>query len=185
LEAGFFRIDKFGFVQSPLLPPPRQEGARHKLFQLFWHSKNGRFLFREGVCHLAAVSALVLDYGWPSDQVRLSPNRKDLGKFAYGVDFLVFDRPGGEPMIFGEAKNDHKSLKKMIGEVTECARMGPHERTDCGRSQHPKFAALWHKRASLTHFWAVCPGIQEAFALEFTGGTCTLTRVEDIPRASQ
>jgi hypothetical protein len=183
LRENLFRIDELGFAQSRLLPLPPARNDRQKLFQMFWHGKDGtRFLFREGVSQLAAASALVLNYGWPEEQVRLEPNKKDLGGLAYGVDLIVLDQPGGRGLIFGEAKAESRALNDLIREITACGRAGLHDRSACKRSQHPKFAACWDRKPS--YFWAVCPGERKAFELTFTETSLEFHQIDDIPGAN-
>jgi len=112
---------------------------------MFWHTEGGkRVLFREGVCQLAAASALVLEYGWPRDQVRLEPNQADVGDYAYGVDLIVSDRPGGRGIIFGEVKASAGPLATLMREIAACGAQGEHDKSTCGRSQHQEQAARGH-----------------------------------------
>ena len=178
-RAALFTIDELGYAQSPLLPSPPAKNERQKLFQLFWHRGNERFLFREGVCQLAAASALVVSYGWPKDQVRLEPNKSDLGDIAYGVDLIVTDRPGGDALIFGEVKRTSGLMAKLIQEVAHCGSKGAHAKSECGNAQHRKFAACWAKRPE--YFWAVCPAGRKAFRLVYKQSSLDFVEIRDIP----
>jgi hypothetical protein len=133
------------------------------------------------VCQLAAASALVLNYGWPTKQVRLEPNKQDLGNLAYGVDLIVSEHAGGRAVVYGEAKANLSEARKLIREITSCGAAGNHESSSCKRSQHPKFAACWERRP--TYFWVVCPGSRKAFRWEFTDTSLKFVEVDDIPRA--
>lgn len=176
-ESGFFSVDGDGYVQSPFLPP---SANGQKILQLFWHSERGRFLFREGVCQLAAVSALVQRYGWPVSSVRLEPNTADVGDIAYGVDIVVRDGGSGSVSICGEVKRSKERLTKMLNELTARLSGGPHSKSVCKRTNHPKAEALW--KLSPRFFWAVCPGKARAFRVHQTGSTVELDETPGLLR---
>ncbi len=181
LRAGLFSIDDRGYAQSELLPASPAGQDRQKIFMMFWHTDaEKRVLFREGVCQLAAASALVLEYGWPRDQVRLEPNKADLGGYAYGVDLIVSDRPGGRGVIFGEVKASASALATLMSEIAACGAQGEHDKSTCGRSQHPKAAVCLAKRPDF--FWAVCPGTRKAFQISFNDSAMAFVETDDIPK---
>ena len=91
LEEGLFLVDGEAYVQSQLLPRPSGKNTKQKMMQLFWTTKGGQVLFREGVCQLATVSSLILKYGWCKDKIIMEPGIAEFGKIAYGVDILIRD----------------------------------------------------------------------------------------------
>lgn len=199
-EAGLFTIDELGFAQSTLLDVMKKSQTRQKVFQIFWHKSGGeRFLFREGACQLAAISALVLHYKWPREQVYLdpgkttvrglayAPNREKIyfnvkGKvtdLSYAVDIVVTNGAMGQVIICGEAKGSIKELDKLIRQFSDCCRRGVHSEAECKNKQHPKFEACW--RLQPQYFWAVCPGSRRAFKLGYEEECITLMEVENLP----
>jgi len=180
LQSGLFSIDPDGYVQSDVLPPGPANKNRQEIVQLFWRRKNRRFLFREGVCQLAAVSALVLMYGWPASHVRLEPNTGDVGDIAFGVDIIVRDPMHDSVRICGEVKRNRAELGKLLDELRACLRDGPHSKSDCKRKNHPKAEALWELRPD--YFWAVCPGKRLAFRVQHAGEIIRLDEIPSLPK---
>jgi len=177
LRKGLFSVDLDGYVQSQFLPPSPD---RQKILQLFWRTEGGRSLFREGVCQLAAVSALVLRHGWPQASVRLEPNASDVGEVAYGVDIIVRGSVNTQVCLCGEAKRSARELQRMLDQLQQCLREGQHSKSVCKRTNHPKAEALWKLRPAW--FWAVCPGKDLVFRLQHDGENLELESAPRIPQ---
>ena len=56
LQSGLFSVNLDGYIQSEVLAAAPTNKNRQKIVQLLWHGKDKRFLFREGVCQLAAAT---------------------------------------------------------------------------------------------------------------------------------
>ena len=179
MAAGVFAIDELGYAQSTHIDKARPGQQRQQLLQLFW-TRNGRFLFREGVCQLAATSALILQYKWPSEQVYLDPGKSVVGELRWAVDLIVTNGAMGQAIICGEVKRYEKDLKTLISQFTDCCRRGAHDEAECNNSQHRKFEACWHLKPD--YFWAVCPTSRKAYKLDFKKDHVVMIEVEDIPR---
>jgi hypothetical protein len=87
---GLFSVDDEGYVQSKFLPRgPSGRNTRQKMMQLFWTTRKGRELLREGLCQLATVSSLVLNTAGLKIRSLWDPVEREFGKLAYGVDILI------------------------------------------------------------------------------------------------
>ncbi len=154
--AELFTVDDLGYAQSAHLDEVRPKKDRQQIFQLFWHgpklenpspeARRKRYLFREGVCQLAAVSALVLRYGWPREQVYLDPGKTLSGNLQYAVDLVVTSGATGQTVICGEVKRSTADLQALIRQFSDCCQRGAHGKNECNNSQHRKFEACWQSR---------------------------------------
>lgn len=183
LERGLFHIEADGYVRSEFLPPGLSASGPRQTFQLFWHRKDGlRHLFREGICQLAAASALVCRYGWPQDWVAMEPSKQEFGPLAYAVDLFVRDPDEGDIIIAGEAKRTHAGLRHLLHTIRSCGSRPPHARAQCeprDRANHPKAEFCQHWKPQF--FWAICPGTRWSFELRYDGPHLVLREADDIP----
>jgi hypothetical protein len=182
LEAGLFRVDELGYVQSELLPPPSKRNTRQKMCQIFWHNPPPPHLFREGVCQLATAAVLVLKRGWLKSQVFMEPSIKEHRSLAYGVDILIKSAPD-KILVCVEVKRSVAELQKLIPDLRACCRRGVHAENDCGFPQnHPKyeFCALYKP----TYFWAVAPDADVCFRMNYDDGSIELEQLVSLPPRS-
>jgi hypothetical protein len=165
VEEQFFSIDDRGYVQSMFLPPPSGKNTRQKMLQLFWAKKNGRGLFREGVCQLATVSSLVFEYGWNDYQIAMEPGIAHFGHLAYAVDIIIRDKTI-RIIVCGEVKRDHSEFEYLVKGFRYCCNRGPHAKKEC---KFPKNHAKYEFCSAIRplYFFAVAPGTQLCFKLTF------------------
>ncbi len=123
MEEGIFSIDDQGYAQSVTLPPPSGKGTQKKILQLFWNSAGGRYLFREGVCQLATVSALTLKYHWRLDQIEMEPTFPDFPHLAWAVD-IVLRSAEGTIAACCEVKRNDRELDQLVAGFRHCCTWG-------------------------------------------------------------
>lgn len=179
LENGLFTIDEDGYVQSKWLPRSAADPDRNKILQVFWRRGDGRMLFREGVCQLAAASALVLRYGWSVDVVQIELS----GPVRWGVDLAVRTTAGGRALILGEVKRRPSDVRRLLVDLDTCAALGQHAKDRCACANHRKHDALLHERPEF--LWVVCPGRRCSFRVRFLGDHLRLSEIDDIPTAGR
>lgn len=180
LENGLFTVDDEGYVQSALLPPPSRKNTKQKMLQLFWRKKNGRGLFREGVCQLATVSSLILEQGWNSDQVMMEPGISEFGGLAYGVDILI-RVPESNTVICGEVKKDRAEFQKLVDGFRYCCQRGPHTKAECAFAQnHPKYEFCSAIKPAC--FFATAPGKKICFSLTYDGTARIEKETHELPK---
>lgn len=179
LENGLFEIDDEGYTQSPFLPKSKNSLHQQKTFQIFWHSKDKRFLFREGIFQLATLSRLILEEGWGKSQVFLEPVKEDFGTLAYAVDILLKSNDG-KVLVAGEVKATTSEFEKLIKGFRYCCGRGDHQKTDCMySSNHPKYAFCETVRPS--YFWAAAPSREACFKLTYVEGKILLKERATLP----
>lgn len=178
VEAGLFSIDD-GYPQSAFLPPPSKGERKQKMLQLFWRGKSSRFLFREGVCQLAAASSLVIKHGWDISQIQMEPPIKRFGALAYAVDILI-GSPSGNIFVCGEVKSSDREFEKLIRNFRSCCARGKHRKSECEcKSNHPKYEMCAVQKPA--YFWAVSPGRETCFRLTYDGETILLDELDRLP----
>jgi hypothetical protein len=164
LEERLFSVDEEGYVQSTLLGLPLVTNTRQKVLQLFWATKGGTKLFREGVCQLATVASLILKYGWLSRQIVMEPSKAEVGHLAYGVDILIRDEERSIT-ICGEVKKDRSELHKLVEGFRDCCRRGPHTKDQCKLAKnHRKYEFCYALKPA--YFFATAPGEEICFRLD-------------------
>ena len=180
LENGIFTIDNEGYAQSKALPKPSKNSDKQKMFQMFWHSKDGRFLFREGVCQLSTISRLILKDGWNMSQILMEPTLGEFGNLAYGVDILLKSIED-EIIVCGEVKGDRASFTSLIKGFKYCCEQGSHDKKECKyASNHPKYSFC--ESVKPQYFWAVSPCQEICFKLDYLpNGRILLEELESIP----
>jgi hypothetical protein len=181
LEAGLFRVDELGYVQSESLPLPGAN-ARQEMCRLFWHDPPPARLSRACVCQLATASSLIIKRGWLPNHILMEPDLKDDRGNSYGIDLLIKLRPE-QILVAVEVKRSAAELQKLIIDLRTCCRRGPHAKDDCGFPQnHPKydFCAL-HQPA---YFWAVAPETDACFEMTYSDGAIQLEQLPSLPPRS-
>jgi hypothetical protein len=167
LEHGIFSIDDEGYVQTQLLPRPSGKNQKQKMLQLFWSREGRRFLFREGVCQLSTVAALILKYGWSVDQIKMEPPISEFRDLAYAVDILIKDATG-DIAVCGEVKRDSKELQKLIDGFRYCCGIGKHRKDQCPfKKNHAKYEFCSTFKPA--YFFATAPGREVCFKLSHMG----------------
>jgi hypothetical protein len=182
LEAGLFRPDEEGCVQSDLFPSPGTGDIGQTMCQLFWHNPLPPHLFRESVCKLSTAALLILKRGWLKSHVLLEPDCKDDRDLSYGMDILV-KSPMGEILVCVEIKRSEAELQKLITDLRACCKRGAHAEDDCGFPQnHPKyeFCAFYKP----TYFWAVTPEAEVCFRIKYADGSIELEQLNSLPPRS-
>ena len=182
LEAGLFRPDVEGYVQSELLPSPSTGNIRQTMCQLFWHNPPPPHLFREGVCQLSTAALLILKRGWLRSHILLEPDCKDDRDMSYGIDILV-KSPMGQILVCVEVKRSLAELEKLMTDLRACCKRGAHAKDDCGFPQnHPKyeFCAFYKP----TYFWAVAPDAEVCFRIKYDDGSIELEQLISLPPRS-
>lgn len=169
LEEALFSVDSEGYVQSMMLPLSPVKNRKQKVLQLFWAVKNGRVLFREGVCQLATVSSLVFKYGWNRDRIEVEPSKREFRDLAYGVDILIRDN-AKKVVVCVEVKRSQPELERLIEGFRYCCQLGRHTKDQCDRrfrKNHSKYAFC--SKIGPEYLFATAPGGQICFKL-----TCTV-----------
>jgi hypothetical protein len=182
LESGLFRLDREGYVQSELLPPPGNGNTRQEICRIFRPDPPPPRLFREGVCQLATAASLILKRGWLKGQILMEPSIKDDRSMAYGVDILV-QSAAGNLLVCVEIKRSSAELQKLMRDFRQCCQRGPHAEAECGFPQnHPKyeFCALYKP----AYFWAVAPYEDICFRMTYHNGTMNPEELETLPPRS-
>ncbi|MGI8436505.1 MAG: hypothetical protein ACR2NX_06315 [Chthoniobacterales bacterium] len=179
LEADLFSSDPEGYVQSALLPRPSGRNTKQKMCQIFWHNPPPPRLFREGICQLATAARLVLERGWPLEQIEMEPTIKEHGTLAYAVDILI-KSPTGQILAAVEVKRSRKELEKLKRDFLHCWALGEHGRDDCHlRQNHPKYQFCIHYRPR--YFWAVAPGEEFCFTFASHRNKVDLEQLSTLP----
>lgn len=181
LEAGLFRPDEEGYVQSELLPSPSPGNIRQTMCQLFWHNSPPR-LFRECVCQLSTASSLIMKRGWLKSHILMEPDCKDDRDTSYGIDILV-KSPTGQILACVEVKRSVAELQKLITDLRACCKRGAHAKDDCGFPQnHPnyEFCAFYKP----IYFWAVAPDADVCFRMKYNDGRIELEQLTSLPPRS-
>lgn len=164
LEAGLFEVREGYRIQSPL--QSRLKSGRPPELHLFEKGGGGSCRLRqETIPHYAAAAELVIDYGWPPDQVAIeSPGMPGLASGA--LDLVVFaDASLGSVAILGEAKERKNQVWKMLTGIRGCI----------GAPEPPHHPAADHKKCQGTLafaprlFLAVAGGMRSVFPVRFDG----------------
>jgi hypothetical protein len=172
MEEGIFSIDDEGYAQSAVLPASSGKGDQKKILQLFWRRAGRRDLFREGVCQLATVSALVLKYGWRIDQIEMEPTFPDFPHLAWAVD-IVLRRNTGTVVACCEVKQNDRELDQLIAGFRYCCGKGPHSREGCRLARnHPKFELCAAIKPD--YFMFTSPGREICFKMSYGEGAVTI-----------
>lgn len=107
-------------------------------------------LNREYLIQLTAFAELVVEHRWPARQVA----------FEYdALDLAVLD--GDKPLVVAEAKRDRPSLERMLAQFEAAT---PEHVVAPANTVQRKVAALARLRPAA--FWAVAPGVRQAFSVE-------------------
>jgi hypothetical protein len=174
LENGIFSIDDDGYVQSTVLPLSGKS-TRNKVLCLFWKRKGRPFLFREGVCQIATISALTLKYGCPLDQIHMEPTDPGWPELPGAVDILL-KNPQGTDIALCEVKRDDREWNKLISDFEHCCQAGSHAKNECKFSKnHPKYALCVALEPD--YFMAVSPGREVCFQLSYAEHSIGIARV--------
>lgn len=182
LEAGLFRPDELGYVQSELLPLPSEADSRQKMCQIFRHEPPPPRLYREGICQLSTASLLILKRGWLRSQVILEPSLEEHRSLAYGVDILVQVNPE-QILICVEVKRNVAELQKLVTDLRACCKRGAHVQDDCGFPQnHPKYEFCASYKPA--YFWAVAPDADVCFRMKYEDGSIELEQLISLPPRS-
>jgi hypothetical protein len=177
LEAGLFRPDEFGFVQSELFS---SSSTGQAMCQIFWHDPPR--LFREGVCQLSTAASLIMNRGWLKSHILMEPDCKDGRDMSYGMDILV-RAPAGQILACVEIKRSVAELQKLITDLRACCKRGAHAKDDCGFPQnHPKYEFCASYKP--TYFWAVAPDAEVCFRMKYGGGSIELEQLISLPPRS-
>jgi hypothetical protein len=175
LENGIFSIDDEGYVQSVVLPLSSRKRTRQKILCLFWKRLGHAYLFREGVCQISTLAALILKYGCPVDQIKMEPSFPDWPELAWAVDFLL-KSPQRTDSAFCEVKRDDRELNKLISGFRYCCEAGSHPKNECKFSKnHPKYALC--VKIKPEYFMAVSPGREVCFQLSYSGHFIAIAEV--------
>lgn len=177
LEAGLYRPDTLGYIQSELLP---SSGTGQTTCQIFWHDPPR--LFRECLCQLSTAAFLIINRGWLRSHILMEPDCKDDRDVSYGIDILV-KAPTGQILACVEIKRSVAELQKLITDLGACCKRGAHAKDDCGFPQnHPKyeFSAFYKP----IFFWAVAPDAEVCFRMEYDGGSIELEQLVSLPPRS-
>lgn len=163
LEHGMFSVDEKAYAQAKFLPSSSgKDRDRNKILQVFW-AKPKPHVFREGICQLSTVAALVLKYGWQVDMIEMEPRIPTL---RYAIDFRIRD-PRNEILICGDVKSCENELKSLRGDFRYCCSIGPHLKTQCRKQNHRKYAFCFEFKP--LYFFATCPGREVSFKLSHDG----------------
>jgi hypothetical protein len=164
-EERLFSVDDDSYVQTRLLP---ERKPKQKIIQLFWRRGERRHLFREGVCQLSTVSALIWEYGWEADLIKMEPSISEFGNLAYAVDILLRDSQD-RIVACGEVKRGLREFNSLIAAFRQCCRRGMHSRMDCAFKQnHPKYEFCYREKPK--YFFAAAPGEAICFRLNHNAG---------------
>jgi hypothetical protein len=173
LDEGLFTIDDEGYAQSPVLPPPSRKGAQKRILSLFWRRAGQRYLFREGVCQLATVSALTLKYGWCLDQIQMEPTLPDLPHLAWAVD-IVLRSADGTVAACCEVKRNDREFDELVTGFRHCCSVGPHRRDACQFAKnHPKYELC--ATVAPAYFMVASPGREISFRLSHVESVLGIT----------
>ena len=177
LESGLFLFDENGSVQSESLPYPSRPGFRQTLCQVFSVSPQPR-LFRESICQLATVSALVLRRGWLSKQVKMDPD----DAVNYGVDVVV-ESDSGEILVCVEIKRSSHELQKFSSDFRQCCNRGEHAKADCAFQQnHAMFEFCLREQP--TYLWAAAPESEICLKLSYANAFIEIEESSTLPPRS-
>jgi hypothetical protein len=182
LEAGLFLSDELGYVQSELLPLSSGGIIRQKMCRIFWYDPPPLRLLRECICQLSTASFLILERGWLPSHILLEPECKDDREMSYGIDILV-KSPDGRILVAVEVKRSVAELQKLVTDLSACCKRGAHAKDDCGFPQnHPKydFCAAYKPM----YFWAVAPGADVCFRMEYADSSIELEQLRSLPPRS-
>lgn len=146
---------------------------------------------REVVTQFAALAELIDYYGWPVENILAEPRER--GKGIYPVDGLVFDKPWLEGRQTGqwpsvrialEAKIQRSDVDQLMRQITECAKLGRHDKRDCpgNKTDHAKYQVIveWWRPA---YFLVVTPEERGIYSVRWDNETSfSLVAVSNIPR---
>jgi len=181
MEAGLFRPDEEGYVQSELLPATSTTNTRQTICPLFRHDPPPR-LFRERVCQLSTAALLILKRGWLNSHILLEPDYRDNRDRSYGIDIVV-KSPTGQIFVCVEIKRSGVEFEKLVTDLRACAKRGAHLQDDCGFPQnHPKyeFCAI----SKPPYLWAVAPDADVCFRMKYHDGLIELEQLTSLPPRS-
>lgn len=172
MEAALFRPDAEGYLQSELLPASSRGG------EIFSVRALPPFLVRERICQFATASALVLERGWQSKQIKIEPDHAA----PYGVD-LVIESDSGKILICVEIKRSVHELQKFASDFRQCCRRGAHAKADCAFQQNHgvfEFCA----RSQPKYLWIVAPGADVCFELGYAPAMIEVKELGALPPRS-
>jgi hypothetical protein len=177
LEEGIFSIDEEGYAQSICLPLARKVSTRQRDCQLFWHRSGKRYLFREGVCQLATVSELELEYKWPREQIEMEPRFPEYPHLNWAVDIALRDTKKNI-VAACEVKRDNQEFTKMVKGFQNCCGREKHTKVECkSPKNHSKyeFCAAYQPK----YFMVASPGQQVAFRMKYEDNAIKINGEED------
>lgn len=153
-------------VDGYALWTPLRPGANRHTFHLF--EKSTRSYRRETVAHIAAVTELVLERGWPRTLVIVEPpGRRDVK--AGAVDVLLADPAGGDGYYLAvEAKGLPKDLTALVKGMIRC---GGSDATHNPVS-HKKCKALLEFRPAFS--WGVALDARGLYRISYLESQFTL-----------
>ena len=178
LEEELFRVDEKGHVLSELLPHSGGGNFKRGLAQIFAISPPPIRLIRESVCQIAAVSELVLQRGWPPDQVKMGVDEVA----SLGTD-VILESADGKILAGIEIKRSEHELQKFTIDFRNCCRRGEHAKADCAFQQNHgmfEFCARYHP----TFLWIVAPDSNVCLKLSYPGGMIEFAELDTLPPRS-
>jgi hypothetical protein len=119
--------------------------------EIFWTRPPPVRMHVESVLSASMAAHLVLEYGWPIDQLgfEFPPGPRSIpGRRAF--DLVALD-PDGQVVIAGEGKVKSRDLEKLITGMHTCATLGAHD--------HPKRSADWNAHNKLVGLRRCSPSI--------------------------
>ena len=180
-EAGLFDTNQLGQVQSQLLQRSA-EGSRFGSCRIFQYDSLPPRLIRETVCQLSTAADLILNRGWLVSHLQIGSTDKNAAGEPYGIDVLVRSRTGGI-LICVEIKRTTAELQKLVTDFRACCHRGPHSKDECGFPQnHPiyEFCTIYKP----LYFWAVAPGGQICFRLNYDNASVEPEQLSSLPPRS-
>lgn len=181
LKDDLFQIDDRGQVMSELLRPRANPETKFQNYRLF--SQQPPRLLRENLCQLATAARLIFEQGWLRRHLFLEAGQPEHHATAGSFDLLVRS-PGGEILIWVEARRTAVELEKLIADLRACSRRGPHAHTDCGFPQnHPRHQFCISQEPA--YLWAVAPDGDICFAVRTHAGALVLEPLPSLPPRSR
>jgi hypothetical protein len=176
VEAGIASVDEKGRCTLPSLRrwPPKptephliaiKEGASGPVAYLAW---------REYLTQVVCAADLILNYGWPPAQIGVDPDDLTFDVVAYA------DPSPASPMVIAaEVKKTRKELLSLLGGLRTLEGTAILELKPKKSDADIKYWGLVTYRPPI--FWAVSPGMKQAFDVAGTTSVSIRERA-DVPR---
>jgi len=161
VQEGLVEIDESGNARGPLMNSDQGSQVSRALFS---YQPPPLRLCRETVSLLSAAAGLILESGWPANQIEIKPSPEN-ADLTNNVDILI-KSTDGQLLAAGVVKRRSHELEKLARDLRQCGNRGRHSFDNCGFPQnHSTYEFCATHRPP--YVWAVTPDSEICFRMEY------------------